>query len=283
MNRLLLPFAYLLLFFNTAFVSAQEVELNAPLSHADSVRIKQYLKGANESRLYSFRHQLYLDSILLLLPTNAYYWQQKAMPLYKQHKYEAGQAYLDSAVKYDKNNQYLQYRAFMKCVFQKSYAAAIADFEAANKHDGFSFVMDHSDDFYMGLCFLQLNQFSHADSLFEQSIAWNLANKHDGHYLEYYYRGVALMEQEKNAQAQTFFDSCLTRYSHYPDAKFYKARCLEDLGRTKEAKKVMNEALADFRAGYINNEDNSFYEDYPYQPRKISYENRAEYFNRTYE
>ncbi len=280
MNRRLFYLFFLLLSITTAFVHAQEAEINLPLSHADSLRFNKYLKGANESRLYSHRHQLYLDSILMLLPTNAYYWQQKAMPLYKQHKYEAGAAYLDSAVKYDTNNQYLQYRAFMKCVFQKNYSAAIADFEAAKKRDGFSFVMDHSYDFYMGLCFLQLNQFSRADSLFEHSIAWNIANKHDGHYLEYYYRGIALMEQEKNDQALAYFDSCLTRYAHFPDAKFHKARCLEDLGRMKEAKQISNEALADFRAGYINNEDNSFYEDYPYQPRKILFENRVEYFNR---
>ena len=37
-------------------------------------------------------------------PTNAYLWQQKAMPFFKQKKYELGLQYLDSAIKYDQTN-----------------------------------------------------------------------------------------------------------------------------------------------------------------------------------
>lgn len=87
--------------------------------------------------MYSQDHQLYLDSVLSILPHSAYHWQPKAMPLYKQKKYEIGSAYLDSAVKYDDRQQYLEYRGFMKCIFQKTYKSAITDFEEAKKLQGF--------------------------------------------------------------------------------------------------------------------------------------------------
>src|SRR5690349_15024531 len=84
------------------------------LSKSDSAMLDRYISGYKSSNIYSTKYQAYLDSLLLLLPTHAYYWQQKGMPLFKQKKYEIGMAFLDSAVKYD-SNQWLDYRAFIKC------------------------------------------------------------------------------------------------------------------------------------------------------------------------
>ena len=70
----------------------------------DTVKLKRYYEKINSVRLFSIDRQKYLDSILFETPTNAYLWQQKAMPLFKQKKYELGLQYLDSAIKYDKTD-----------------------------------------------------------------------------------------------------------------------------------------------------------------------------------
>jgi len=77
------------------------------------------------------KRQLYIDSALNIVPKASQLWQQKAMPLFKQKKYEIAMPFLDSAVKYDKTKHWLEYRAFIKCIFQKSYRAAIKDFNLA--------------------------------------------------------------------------------------------------------------------------------------------------------
>lgn len=248
------------------------------ISHNDSVLLKKYIAGYKNTALYSNDHQLNLDSILTIEPHNAFYWQQKGMPLCKQRKYELGMTFIDSAVKYNENN-YIDYRAFMKCIFQKSYLAAIKDFERAKKLKGDAHVMDHSYDFFMGLCFLQLNQFNRADSLIQFSINNSIASGADGHYLEYFYLGICKMEKKQDSLAISLFDNALKSYPQFPDAKFYKAICLDHLGETAFAKQIINEGLADLNNGYSNNEDNEVYEDYPYEKRKFAYEYTAKSFN----
>jgi tetratricopeptide (TPR) repeat protein len=242
------------------------------LSAADSVLIKMYEKGMNRSSLYSQDRQHYLDSLLAITPENAYYWQQKSMPLFKQKKYETGMVYLDSAVLYD-SNEWLDYRAFIKCIFQKSYAASIADFEGSKKLKGFNFVMDHSYDFYLGLCYLQMDKFAIADSFMQSSLRWADANFGEGHYIEYFYLGIVKMELNQDSLAISLFNRSLKIYPQFPDAQYYKAVCLKRQGHVNEALAVMTKALKNLNEGYSNNEDNAIYEEYPYQKRKYSYEN----------
>lgn len=133
-------------------------------------------------------------------------------------------------------------------------------------------MMDHSYDFYIGLCYLQLDQFEKADSLIQCSIKWSEVNNNRGHYLEYFYLGIAKMEKKKDSAAISYFDQALKIYPQFPDAQYYKSVCLNNLERTEEAKTILNKGLEDLNKGYSNNEDNSIYEEYPYQRRKYSYE-----------
>jgi len=167
-------FQIFILLFVTQFGCAQKqsnkVETKKKLNAQDSTRFVKYIDKVGEFPLFSMKRQQYLDSALSIVPRAAYLWQQKAMPLFKQKKYETGMPYLDSAVKYDKKNNWLQYRAFIKCIFQKSYREAINDFDLVQKVNGNSYVMDHSYEFYKGLCYLQLNKFDSAEYLISKCI-----------------------------------------------------------------------------------------------------------------
>ena len=77
----------------------------------------------NCAQKYNYNYQMSewqecLDNGLKKDSTVAYLWQQKAMPLFKMRKYEAGMVFLDKAVKYDET-RWLDYRAFIKCIFVK--------------------------------------------------------------------------------------------------------------------------------------------------------------------
>ena len=231
----------------------------------DTVKLKRYYEKINSVRLFSIDRQKYLDSILFETPTNAYLWQQKAMPLFKQKKYELGLQYLDSAIKYDKTDHYIEYGAFIKCIFVRSYQNSIQDFENLKSKHKIGFVMDHSYDFYLGLCHLQLNQFEKAKEYFSNSILYSEEKWGFGHFLEYFYLGVTNMELGKLDQAMKDFDKTLTLYPEFPDVKFYKALFLEKDKKYQEATDIINKAKVDFSKGYSINEGNSINEEYPYQ------------------
>jgi tetratricopeptide (TPR) repeat protein len=232
----------------------------------DTARINTLYRKAFASALHSSERQAYLDSVLLIDHTQTYAWQQKAMPLFKQKKYEAGMPFLDSAVKYDKSYRWLEYRAFMKCIFQRAYRAAISDFRLAEKKNPRGIVMDHSYDFYTGLSLLQLNRFDSAEHYVRKSIDEGVARVGEGHHLEQLYLGVIFMELKKLPEAIKWFDGALKAYPRFSDAKYYKALCLRMSGQPGDAQ-LMKEAAADLKAGYTINEDNVLYEEYPYQVR----------------
>ncbi|MGB0884032.1 MAG: hypothetical protein ACPGTG_04885, partial [Flavobacteriales bacterium] len=152
---------------------ASEIEVLHQITskeNQDSI-IKQHLEnGAWKEGLYSREWQEEIDKGLAKDSTIAYLWQQKAMPLFKQGKYELGMIYLDKAVQFDKNNQWQEYRAFMKCIFSKTYKEAIEDFEDCKLKNGNSLVMDHSYNFYIALSKIQLNEFAKAEELLEVEV-----------------------------------------------------------------------------------------------------------------
>lgn len=239
------------------------------LSERDSLRVEQYWDTANSVSLYSLKRQAYLDSALALMPYNAFFWQQKAMPLFKQMKYEAGAPYLDSAVKYDKR-KYIDYRAFMKCIFQKSYYDAITDFREAKRLNGNVGVMDHPYDFYIGLSYLQLNKLDSAEYYIQKCIAGQMQTNGEYwvHLLHWFYIGIIHYEKGLYQQAIADFDRSLKQYKNFSDAQYYKAVCLARMDKYKEALPVIQEAERNFKEGNSFTEDNAFYELYPYQVRK---------------
>lgn len=235
------------------------------ISAADSAKLANYTDKIGSVPLFSVQRQHYLDSALAITPTDAQLWQQKAMPLFKQKKYEVGMVYLDSAVKHDKTGHWLEYRAFIKCIFQKSYRAAIKDFNLAQKQNGNSYVMDHSYQFYKALCYLQLNQFDSAEYLIDKEIKEEIKTRKEAHHLHWFYLGIVQSERGKYDAANQSLDSCLRLYPQFPDALYYKAEFAMRNKQLKEAVSLLLSAKENLEKGYRLNEDNAMYELYPYQ------------------
>ncbi|MEJ4088347.1 hypothetical protein [Galbibacter orientalis] len=207
-----------------------------------------------------------LDKGLAVDSTIAYLWQQKAMPYFKARKYEVGMEYIDKAVKYNPK-RYLGYRAFIKCIFAKTYRDAIVDFEKAKELEGNNYVMDHTYNFYIALSLLQLNEFQKAEKIFKDDIFNQKEQWGEGHYLDLFYYGISLYEQDKWEEAIVQFDKSLLQYKEFADVKFFKATCLFKLEKIEEARVLYAEANLDAENGFSINEDNSIYETYPYQRR----------------
>lgn len=236
------------------------------MSQTEEEIVEKRIAEAGKLFLFSQDYQAALDKILKEYPRSAYAWQQKAMPLFKQGKYEIAMPILDKAVALNPKS-YMDYRAFMKCIFSKSYAEAIKDFEAAKALSGNSYVMDHTYDFYIGLCHLQLGQFQEAEQVLEADRKAHLA-KASGvapHFLDVFYLGIAKYELGKFEAAIAEFDTALETYQEFSDAEYYKFLCLLKLGRSKEADPLLRKAIADYKRGFTINEDNVIYERYPYQ------------------
>lgn len=245
-----------------------EIELKLQKEQQDSI-IEKYLKnGAWKYWVYSQEWQSEVDKGLAQDSTIAYLWQQKAMPLIKQGKYEIGLEYIDKAVKYDRE-QWQDYRAFIKCIFAKTYREAIIDFQDCKKRFGNAFVMDHSYDFYIGLSYLQLNEFEQAEKVFKMDFDRIIVDKRKDwlHHLDLFYFGISKYELKKYQEAIEMFDMALEIYPEFSDVQAYKAICLSKLGRKEEAIELDRLAELNGKAGNTINEDNVIYERYPYQMR----------------
>ena len=263
---------YLLIILSACSASGQKTEPRKSILMTEEQITEKYLRnGAWRYRYFAPEYQLYLDSAIAINPNMAYLYQQKAMPLFKQGKYELGMKSLDKAVELEPN-EYLDYRAFIKCIFAKTYEAAITDFQQAKKLIAeHGVVMDHSYDFYIGLCYLQRSDFPQALSYFEKSIDHmrKLNGENWIHYLDQFYAGIALQELNRNEEALTYFNQALKSYPAFSDAKYYKTISLYKTGKIEEAKKCLDECEADLKKGFTINEDNAIYEKYPYQIKQF--------------
>jgi len=231
--------------------------------------IDEYLKnGAWKHEPYSREWQEEIDKGLAVDSTIAYLWQQKAMPMFKQGKYEVGMDFIDKAVKYDRQ-RYQDYRAFIKCIFAKTYRDAIVDFEDCKQRFGYSHVMDHSYDFYIGLSYLQLNEFEKAEQIFKEDYEYQLSDKGEEllHHLDLFYYGISRYEQKNYAGAIEIFDKALKIFPKFSEVQIYKADCLRRIGKIEEANALQKIGELNGRNGNTINEDNVIYEKYPYQIR----------------
>lgn len=244
-----------------------ESELKAVKENQDSI-ISETLKNAYKNDLYSQEFQSEIDKGLAKDSTIAYLWQQKAMPLFKQGKYEIGMEFIDKAVGYDRQ-RWQDYRAFIKCIFAKTYREAIKDFEEYKKRYGNSYVMDHTYDFYIGLSYLQLNEFEKAEQVFQKDYEYQINDKGKDwlHHLDLFYFGISRYEQKKYLDAITLFDEALNIYPNFSEVQIFKADCLRKVGKSKEAKELQKLGEINGRKGNTVNEANVIYERYPYQIR----------------
>ncbi len=130
--------------------------------------------------------------------------------------------------------------------------------------------MDHTYYFYIGISYLQLNEFEKAKSYLEKSILQieTESGRDWVHYLDLMYLGIVNMELKQYEEAILNFDEALLQYENFSDVKYYKAICLYSLGKNEEGKKLVEEAKKDLINRNTINEDNIIYEQYPYQIRK---------------
>ncbi|EAR00600.1 tetratricopeptide repeat protein [Maribacter sp. HTCC2170] len=238
------------------------------LSSQDSLRIVEFWSKANQVGLYSTMRQQYLDSILSIKPDSAYFWQQKAMPLYKARKYSLGKPFLEKAVEYAPE-EFLSYSGFMKCIFSKEYNESIEELLLVKEKYGDSYVMDHTYNFYIALSYLQLNKFAKAKEYLiksreQQFIDFPKDPPHEAcHFLDWYYLGIAEYELGHYEDAIAYFDMALRVYENFGDAMYFKASALKKIDRKDEAWELIEKAFKN--ADNTINEDQVFYEVYPYQ------------------
>jgi tetratricopeptide (TPR) repeat protein len=230
--------------------------------------VTKYLKNGAWKYLMTLPEwQLYLDSAIALSPNYAYLYQQKALPYFSQGKYEIAAAILDKAVKADPQ-AYIDYRAYMKCIYGNRHIESIEDFIEAKKLKGEKgHVFDHSYDFYIGLCYLQLNEFDKAVEFLKKSIEHT--EKTNGpswvHWLDYFYAGIAFQEMQNHEEAIAYFDKSIANHKNFSDAKYHKVISLYRIKKYNEAKSLILECDFDFKAGYSMNVGNSRYGRFPYQ------------------
>lgn len=253
--------------FTQLFYSQTNIELK---KKQDEI-ITEYVNNCAEK--YNFLYEMAewqncLDNGLKKDSTIAYLWQQKAMPYFKVKKYEVGMQYLNKAVQYDPQ-EWLPYRAFIKCIFAKTYKESILDFEDCIKKYGNRYRMDHTYSFYIGLCYLQLNEFEKAEKIFKEYIDDIYKNRQGlEHPTAIFYYGISKYEQKKWDEAIIEFNKALKIYPAFSDAKYYKAICMLKNGtKLEDVKLLVEEAKTDAKNGNTITEDNAIYETYPYQKK----------------
>ncbi len=116
---------------------------------------------------------------------------------------------------------------------------------------------------------LQLNQFDKAERTFEGDLAFQIKTHGEGfvHHLDLFYLGVSKYENYKYEEGIEYFDKSLKLYPKFADAQYYKAMCIGRLGNKEKALELIEIATKNGKDGYTINEDNAYYERYPYQLR----------------
>lgn len=246
-----------------SFTFGQSQKLNA----AQEAIIDKYVKNG----AYKFHYTLqewdnYLQLALEADATIAQLWQLKALPYWKTRKYDLAVQCYDKAVQYD-SATYLGRRGYLKCIFQKDYRAAIVDIELAESKFGYGFQNDHSYQFYIALCYLQLNEFNRAEQILQKDFDKTITKHGEKwiHFLDVFYMGIIQYELKRYDKAIFYFDKAVERYSNFSDAKYYKGLCLLQQGEIKQAEIIMRIAKYDAALGYTINEDDALYEMYPYK------------------
>ena len=139
----------------------------------------------------------------------------------------------------------------------------------AKKEYGDGYVMDHTYNFYIGLDYLQLNEFSKAKEFLLLSKEQQVKDfpkdppQEACHYLDWYYLGIADFELGNYQEAIESFNMSLMVYENFADALYFKGRSMTKLGDVEEG--VKWEKLAFENGDNTINEDNVIYEIYPYQ------------------
>jgi len=229
--------------------------------------VAKYIEhGAQQFSYNDPRWTQYCDSLIAICPNIAVAYQQKAVPLIKDGKYEAAFALENKAAELDPE-RWLAYRGFLKCIFTKDYAGAIVDFRAIARRQPNGREMDHTFSFFEGLCQLELGNYPEAKACFERDVQLQRGPSGTGevHFNTLFYQGVLHLEMKNYAQATTYLTQCLKAFAQHPEANYYLGLVHKAQGNTAEANRRFEAAKQALAKGYALNEDNIYYANYPRQ------------------
>ena len=245
----------------------QKLQASLPPTLSKNQVINTYLKeGAWNYHYLDKRFTQWVDKAIAKDSTIAYLWQQKALPLWKQHKYEEAIHYYEKAIALDPE-QWLSRLGYLKCIFAKNYTSALEDLDAYIKTYGSTYEQDHALEVYQAICHLQLGNYNISLTLLQKEISIQEAEHGEDwvHYLDRFYLAIAYMELKQYANAIIEFDQALKVYPNFSDIQFYKAICHHKLGDSRTANRLAIQGQRNYELGRSFSEDASKYVDYPYQ------------------
>jgi tetratricopeptide (TPR) repeat protein len=230
-----------------------------------------YERLEQTTSIFTAEGQAAADSALRVDPTNAPIWQQKSMPYLKNGDFITWRKFINKAVD-NAPERYLAYRGFCAAIFVKDYESALIDFENRQKLNPKNLIheMDHSLEFWRGLCYLGMGQLDSARFFMEKSVNDQLALRSAewAHYNDFFYLGVIYYELKDLSKAQYYMDASLKNYAQFPDAHYYKALILNKLGKSGEALDHLVQIENAWTKRFRMNEDNEVYSNYPKQIRQ---------------
>ena len=229
--------------------------------------LKTYLhNGAWNYHYLTKDFEQWVDRGLAQDSSIAYLWQQKALPYWKQHKYDLAYKYYEKAIALDPE-VWLSRFGYLQCIFAKRYSEALETLNRYTTMYGNTYEQDHDLIFFKALCHLQLEQYKEAETLLKKDIAIQEANHGPEwvHYLSHYYLGVAYYEQNTYALAIHSFENALKDYPQFSDAYYHLSRCYQEINDWELAQKSGHLGQSYYLQDYTFNEDASLYVLFPYQ------------------
>ncbi len=175
-----------------------------------------------------------LDSIIAICPNIAEVYQEKATSYIFHGDYTRGFEYVNRAVELD-SLRWLRYRGYLNCIFTKNYEHALKDFAKAQQIAPKAHEMDHTNSYYMSLCYMQMGSLEIAEQQFLRDIAQQKKgdSSNDAHYNSLFYLAVVYYEMKLFDLAEKYFKECLQLYEQYPEANFYLAKVYQITGNSR--------------------------------------------------
>lgn len=238
----------------------------ASRQYQDSLVARYIDRGAQRFSYNDPRWTQYCDSLIAICPNVAVAYQQKAVPLIKDGKYEEAFVLENKAAALDPP-RWLAYRGFLKCIFTKDYEGAILDFQGAARLNPGGREMDHTYPFFEGISHLELQSYALAEADFKRDMTLQRGSSGKGeiHFNSLFYVGILAFELKKYAQAKAYLQQCLQQYANHPEANYYLALTYRKLGDELLARQYLRTAGQALAKGYRLNEDNIYYANYPRQ------------------
>lgn len=235
-------------------------------AYRDSLVTHYIEQGAEKVSYLDPRWNQYCDSLIAICPNIAIAYQHKAVPLVKDGKWEQAFALENKAVELDPQ-VWLPYRGFLKVIKTKDYEGGLADFQLAARRNANGREMDHTYPFFEGLCHLKMGNYALAEQDFKRDMALQKSSTAEAttHFNSLFYVGVLYWKMGKYPLAAQYFQQCLKQYAQHPDANYYLGLTYRAQKREAEARERLEFAQQCLAKGYQLNEDNTFYENYPYQ------------------